>query len=211
MRNVYPDVILNRQKGEQDSAQPDFWSQRYASGRTPWQLDLVPARLKTFMRSLDPERNVLIPGCGQDHRTIEAFQSAGHRVTAIDFSPVAVESMRTAFPGIGDKIILGDFFVHDFEATPFDLIYERTFLCSLPPSLWKNYATRAAQLLRPEGVLAGFFFYGEELDPPPYPLSKRKAAEIFKNRFELQKSEPVTDSLSIFAGKESWQEWRRRT
>ncbi len=197
-RNVYPDKALNN-KPESDSAEADFWSQRYASGRTPWQIDHVPAQLETFIRSLSPKRNVLIPGCGQDHRTIDAFWQAGHRVTAIDFSPIAVASARKALAGIADKIILGDFFSHDFENAPFDLIYERTFLCSLPPSLWNNYAARVAQLLRPDGKLAGFFFYGEESQPPPYPLTEQKAAEIFGAPFELYKSEAGTDSLPIYA------------
>jgi thiopurine S-methyltransferase len=152
----------------------------------------------------------LIPGCGQDYRTVDAFRNAGHDVTAIDFSPIAVESTNKALKKTGVKIILGDFFCYNFEAAPFDLIYERTFLCSLRPSLWKNYVARVAQLLAPRGTLAGFFFYGDESDPPPFPLTKSKASEIFDPQFELKISEPVTDSLSIFAGKERWQEWRLR-
>jgi hypothetical protein len=210
-RNAYPDNIPNEKKSEQDSARPDFWSQRYASGKTPWQLDHVPARATAFIRSLETGRNVLIPGCGQDFRTIDAFRKAGHQVTAIDFSPVAVESAEKTLAGVEHKIILGDFFTYDFKTAPFDLIYERTFLCSLPPSLWTDYAARVAQLLRPAGALAGFFFYGEETDPPPYPLTEQKAAQILADRFELKTSELVADSLSIFAGKEKWQEWRLRS
>jgi thiopurine S-methyltransferase len=131
-------------------------------------------------------------------------------VTAIDFSPVAVESIKRALPGIGDTIILGDFFSYKFRTGPFDLIYERTFLCSLPPLLWKNYAARVAELLQPHGMLAGFFFYGKESDPPPYPLTQSKATQIFGKRFDLLNSESVTDSLSIFGGKEKWQEWQLR-
>ena len=153
-------------------------------------------------------RKVLIPGCGRDYRTLDAFRRAGHRVTAIDFSPVAVESTKKALPEISDQIVLGDFFTYDFTTAPFDLIYERTFLCSLPPSHWKNYAIRVAELLRPGGILAGFFFYGAEAEPPPYPLTKEKAAEIFEDRFELEASEPVADSLPVFRGTEKWQEWR---
>jgi len=195
-------------KPESDSAQADFWSQRYASGRTPWQVDRVPTQLENFIRTLPPNRNVLIPGCGQDHRTIDAFSHAGHRVTAIDFSPIAITSTRKALVGMADKIILGDFFSHNFKDTPFDLIYERTFLCSLPPSLWNNYSARVAQLLRPDGRLVGFFFYGEESEPPPYPLTDQKAEEILGRCFKLDKSESAIDSLPFFAGKERWQEWR---
>jgi len=59
-------------------------------------------------------------------------------------------------------------------------------------------------------MVAGFFFYGEEPDPPPFPLTERTAREIFSDHFELEATEPVTDSLSIFAGHEKWQEWRLR-
>jgi Thiopurine S-methyltransferase (TPMT) len=203
--------LLNERKNTGDSAQPDFWSQRYASGRTPWQLDDLPARLKVFIRSLPSKSTVLIPGCGEDFRTIEAFHLAGHDVMAIDFSPIAVESVKKSLPQFADKIILGDFFRYDFGPARFDVVYERTFLCSLPPRLWNDYAARVAELLRPKGTLAGFFFYGEESDPPPYPLTESKASEIFDGRFDLLTSEAVTDSLSIFAGSEKWQEWQLRS
>jgi cyclopropane fatty-acyl-phospholipid synthase-like methyltransferase len=166
--------------------------------------------LEIFLRSLKNGRNVLIPGCGQDYRSIEAFHGAGHQVTAIDFSPVAVGAVKKALPASAEHILLGDFFNYDFKAAPFDLIYERTFLCSLPPSLWKNYSARAAQLLRPGGVIAGFFFYGQESDPPPFPLTEEAANEIFRDHFELETTEAVTDSLSIFAGQEKWQQWQLR-
>ena len=198
-------------KKNTNSDQPDFWSQRYAGGRTPWQLDHVPACLETFLRSFERGRNVLIPGCGQDYLTIEAFHRAGHRVTAIDFSPIAVEAMKKNLPALADHIVLGDFFAYDSKFPPFDLIYERTFLCSLPPTLWQNYSVRAAELLRPGGMVAGFFFYGEQSDPPPFPLTEETAAEIFSDRFELEVSEPVADSLAIFAGHEKWQQWRLRS
>ena len=202
---------LNEQKEERDSTRPVFWAQRYASGRTPWRLDHLPARLNSFIQSLPPESKVLIPGSGEDHETIKAFHLAGHRVIAIDFCPIAVECTKKALPDLPGRIILGDFFTYDFGPSHFDFVYERTFLCSLPPRLWKGYAARVAQLLRPRGILAGFFFYGQEYDPPPYPLTESKASKIFSDRFDLLKSEPVSDSLSIFAGQEKWQEWQLRS
>ena len=188
-----------------DSTQPDFWSERYDSGRTPWQLDYVPKQLGAFIRALPVGARVLIPGCGGDWRTIRAFREAGHNVTAIDFSPVAVEQAGKALAEF--EVILGDFFTYDFGSRRFDIVYERTFLCSLPPPFWKKYVTRVAQLLQPTGRLVGFFLYGEESDPPPYPLSEASATNLFTGRFELIRTEAVPDSLPIFRGMEKWQEW----
>ena len=59
------------------------------------------------------------------------------------------------------------------------------------------------------GKLAGFFLYGDEPEPPPYPLTTTQAAELFGRDFILSQDEPVTDSQPVFAGKERWQEWTR--
>ena len=197
-------------KDERDSTRPDFWSERYVSGRTPWQLDHLPARLALFVESLPAGSNVLIPGCGEDSKTIDAFRRAGHQLTVIDFSPVAIEHVKNAVPELRERTILGNFFTDDLGDARFDLVYERTFLCSLPPRLWSDYVGRVAKLLRPHGLLAGFFYYGKESDPPPYPLIESKASELFDARVDLLKSDPVSDSLSIFAGQEKWQEWQLR-
>jgi hypothetical protein len=190
-----------------DSSQPDYWTQRYASGKTPWTLRGIPENLETFLRRTPSPRRVLIPGAGVDSEVIRAFHKAGHEVTAIDFSPVAVEQAKSALGTLQDKITLGDFFAYDFGSKPFDLVYERTFLCSLPPSVWEDYIRRVAQLLSVGGKLVGFFFYGSEPEPPPYPLSDQRALDLFDSQFQLVREEPVSDSLPMFAGTERWQEW----
>lgn len=173
-------------------------------------MDRLPIQLDVFIHSLQPGSRILIPGCGDDYGTIDAFDRAGHHITAIDFSPIAIEQTRTALPRSAERIILGDFFHYNFGPAAFDVVYERTFLCSLPPRLREAYVARVAQLLRPRGTLAGFFFYGPESDPPPFPINESTASQIFGRRFELIKSEPVADSLPIFTGQEKWQEWQLR-
>ena len=193
-----------------DSSQPDYWTQRYASGKTPWTFHGVPENLDAFLRRTRSSSRVLIPGAGADFEVIRAFHKAGHEVTAIDFSPVAVDQAKNALGALEDKIVLGDFFAYDFGSRPFDFVYERTFLCSLPPSVWEDYVSRVAQLLSVGGKLAGFFFYGNEPEPPPYPLSDKRALELFDKQFQLVRNEPVSDSVPMFAGAERWQEWSRR-
>src|SRR5215813_5354298 len=112
-----------------DSTDPDFWNSRYAAGKMPWDFGGVPAALKSFLARSSAPGKVLIPGCGSGYE-VKAFHEAGYEVTAIDFSPAAVDRAQTVLGVLGDRVILGDFFKHDFAQHSFDFVYERTFLCS---------------------------------------------------------------------------------
>jgi SAM-dependent methyltransferase len=161
--------------------------------------------LKAFLQT-SQAGSVLIPGCGLAYE-VRAFDEAGWKVTAIDFSPVAVKRARSQLGALADRVVEGDFFQHDFGSQRFDLIYERTFLCALHPDLWPDYVRRMTQLLQPNGKLAGIFLYGAIGEPPPYPLSPAKANELLGKNFTLINTLPVIDSLPLFAGNERWQEW----
>lgn len=190
-----------------DSSQSDFWDNRYTNGKTPWDFRGIPGALAAFLKNNRPS-NVLIPGCGTGYE-VRAFHEAGWDVVAIDFSSAAVERARGYLGKLASIVIPGDFFRHDFDAR-FSTIYERAFLCALPPDLWNAYANRMTQLLQPNGRLAGTFVYGEAIDPPPYPMTETQANELFGEKFKLLQSDPVNDSLPFFAGKERWQEWGLR-
>ena len=190
-----------------DSTHPDFWTIRYVTGKTPWDFGGVPAALKSFLASSSTFGSVLIPGCGSGYE-VQAFHTAGYDVTGIDFSPAAVDQAKRVLDVLAERVILGDFFAHDFGGCRFDLIYERTFLCSMPPSGWPDYANRVADLLSVGGRLIGIFLYAEQSAPgPPYPLTEKQAEQLFASRFRLMRSELVTDSLPLFRGMERWQEW----
>ena len=195
---------------DSNSTDPAFWDERYAVGRTPWALTDIPPALDPFLERNARGGSVLIPGCGSDDRVIRRFNAGGFDVTAIDFSPVAIEQAKGGSADHPGQIILGDFFTHPFGQV-FDLVYERTFLCSLPPSRWRDYAARMAELIRPNGRLVGIFLYGNESDPPPFPMREEQANELFSGEFELRRAEPLSSSLPVFAGmEERWQEWVRK-
>jgi SAM-dependent methyltransferase len=195
----------SRDQASQDSSRPEFWDARYASGEIPWDFHGVPVALKDFLAT-SQAGSVLIPGCGLAYE-VRAFDEAGWKVTAIDFSPVAVERSQSELGSLANRVVEADFFKHDFGSQRFDLIYERTFLCALPPDSWPAYVKRMIQLLRPSGKLAGIFLYGDQAEPPPYPLTPAKASELLGKNFFVIKTVPVTDSLPLFAGNEYWQEW----
>jgi SAM-dependent methyltransferase len=190
-----------------DSNRPDFWTVRYAAGKTPWDFGGVPSALKSFLERSSVPGRVLIPGCGSGYE-VQAFHAAGYDVSAIDFSPAAVEQAKRMLGSLAERVILGDFFTYDFGQRRFDLIYERTFLCSMAPPRWPEYVNRMAELLSPGGKLIGVFLYGQRSPSgPPFPLTEPEANQLFEKRFKLLRSELTTDSLPLFREMERWQEW----
>lgn len=133
-------------------------------------------------------------------------------MTAIDFSPPAVSRARSHLPlSLAERVVEGDFFTHDFSTAPFDVVYERTFLCALPPALWPALVARTASLLKPGGTLVGLYFFGEKDDGPPFGLAPEDPARLFEGHFVRvdDRSVAAEESLPLFAGRERWQERRR--
>ncbi|MSU57346.1 MAG: methyltransferase domain-containing protein [Pedosphaera sp.] len=193
-----------------DSSRTQFWVKRWEDGTLPWDLGGIPPNLVSFLtRSSASPARVLIPGCGTGYE-VRAFHEAGHDVTAIDFSGPAVAHARAVLGPLGDKIVQGNFFKHDFGAQRYGMIYERGFLCSLPPARWPDYAARIADLLLPGGKLVGLFLYGREPEPPPFPLTDETAEHLLGRLFTLRHTEPVlAPTVPVYQGLEHWQEWEK--
>jgi hypothetical protein len=187
---------------------PEFFDVRYAAGKMPWDFGGVPKSLKVFLDTHHKSGRVLIPGSGYE---IEAFSSSGWDVIGIDFSKVAVGRARSLLGPLAGKVYEGDFFTYPLREGSFDIIYERTFLCTLPPDFWPRYAQRIVKLVAPAGMLCGFFFLGPEDEPPPWPISQYQLDELLGNSFEKIEDKEVEDSLPLYAGKERWQIWRSKT
>ena len=190
----------------QDSSQPAFWDTRYRGGVTPWDAAGVPAGLYRLLESL-PRSRVLIPGCGTGYE-VKAFVERGHDVLAVEFSAAAIEAARRQLGGLSDRVKKADFFA--FDAAPFDLVYERAFLCALPRRIWPRWAARVGELLRPGGELAGFFYLDDNERGPPFGISKAQLAQLLGS-FELRHEQaiPESESIAVFKGKEVWQAWKR--
>jgi Thiopurine S-methyltransferase (TPMT) len=191
------------------SGGPEFFDVRYAAGTIPWDFGGVPNSLKEFLAKHHRLGRVLIPGCGSGYE-IEAFSSGGWDVIGIDFSKVAVARARRSLGPLAGKVRQGDFFDYPLREGWFDIIYERTFLCTLLPGFRLRYAQRIAKLIASSGLLCGFFFFGPEDEPPPYPISQDELNELLGNWFEKIEDDAVQDSLPLYAGKERWQVWRRK-
>ena len=81
-------------------------------------------------------RRALVPGCGRGY-AVAALAAAGYQATGLEVSPTAVAAASAYLStqqGIEGKwqIDEADFFKHT-PAQPYDLIYDCTFLCAIPP------------------------------------------------------------------------------
>ena len=181
---------------------------RYRDGVTPWDAGGVPARLALFMGALAPQR-VLVPGCGSGYE-VKAFAERGHDVLGIDFSDAAIDASSRVLGPLARRARKADFFA--LAEAPFDLVYERTFLCALPRSRWPQWASKVATLVRPGGRLAGFFYLNDNERGPPFGISQPALRELLDPHFALAEDEPVPaeQSVAVLAGHERWQVWERR-
>ena len=191
-----------------DPLSPDFWDERFEGEFTPWDLGGVPQALRDFVERDRTPRTVLIPGCGNGYELV-CFSEAGWDATAIDFSPAAVLRARRLVGPWAARVVEADFFAWQPQGV-LDLVYERAFLCALPPAMRRQVAARWAGLLAPGGELAGFFFFGHSPKGPPFGIARTELEALLTPDFELVEEGEVVDSLPVFAGQERWMVWRRK-
>lgn len=191
-----------------DPLAPAFWDERFERDFTPWDLKGVPQALHAFVDSNPAPRTVLIPGCGNGYELV-CMAQAGWDVTAIDFSPAAVRRARALVGAWAAQVVEADFFAWQ-PPHPLDLVYERAFLCAMPPAMWPQVAARWAQLLGAGGLLAGFFFFGSAPKGPPFGIARSQLEALLAPHFELIDEGEVVDSLPVFAHQERWMVWRRK-
>jgi SAM-dependent methyltransferase len=201
-----------------DPAAPEFWSERFEQQFTPWDRGGVPVALQRFVAGFQAQRSgnkrpvALIPGCGTGYE-VAYLSEAGWDVIAIDFSPAAVAAARAVLGVWAERVVQADFFTFTPTLPPavtLDVIYERAFLCALPPAMWPAIAARWAELLPSGGVLAGFFYFDDTAKGPPFGTNPADLDALLTPYFERIEHAPVQDSIAVFAGKEQWQVWRRR-
>ena len=101
-----------------------------------------------------------------------------------------------------------DFFAYAPKQPP-DLIYERAFLCAMPPDMWPRVVQRWAGLLPQGGLLLGYFFFDSNAKGPPFGAGRQQLAQLMSAHFTLAWDEPASDSIPVFQGKERWMAWRR--
>ncbi|KAI1157421.1 S-adenosyl-L-methionine-dependent methyltransferase [Nemania serpens] len=172
------------------------WTKCWEDKFTPWDRGGPSMALYDLLKenpdglislpSASAPKTALVPGCGRGHDVL-LLSSLGYDVYGLDVSSQALEAARDnvgkaladglyKIEGEGDKRgaitwICQDFFAEDWKGvpTPFDLIFDYTFFCAMPPPMRPAWASRMRSLLAPGGRLVCLEFPSEKKASEPGP------------------------------------------
>ncbi|MEM6724291.1 MAG: methyltransferase domain-containing protein [Bacteroidota bacterium] len=177
------------------------WANRYQENNTPWDVGTITPPIKEYIDQLDrKDQKILVPGAGNGHEAEYLFQQGFTNTYVCDWAIEPLQNLKARVPAIPDtQLIQANFF--DLNDS-FDLILEQTFLSALFPEQWPAYAAQMAQLLSPEGKLAGVLFKSLPFDGPPFGASKSTFQQLFKAEFSKVSIEPCYNSIAPRMGNE---------
>ncbi|MEM7647524.1 MAG: methyltransferase domain-containing protein, partial [Pseudomonadota bacterium] len=164
-----------------------FWSEKYQQQTTPWDLDRPHPELDTTLAQLKLNKmRVLVPGCGSGHDAAFLAEK-GNVVTAIDFSPTAIEQAQKKY---GDRpnltFLEGDVFnLDDSHTGAYDLVFEHTCYCAIDPSQRSMLIKQWKRFLDETGHLLGIFFAVPKRTGPYFGGSEWELREKLKKDFQF--------------------------
>lgn len=179
-----------------------YWTTRYLNNSTAWDTGEVTSPIKQYLDQLvNKEIKILVPGAGNGHEVIYAFENGFKNTHILDISSLPLKHFEEACPKFPKKKIHHqDFFEHKGQ---YDLILEQTFFCALPPILRSDYVKKMKDLLKPNGKLVGVLFGVEfEKEGPPFGGQMKEYQNLFNKQFDVLKLELCLNSISPRKGAE---------
>ena len=162
-----------------------FWEDIYLKHDTGWDLGKPTPVFKDISDKIKIGKVVII-GCGRGYDAV-MFAKKGFEVTAIDFSPSAINFLDNLSKehNVKVNIILEDIFAikKKFE-NYFDYIIEQTCFCAIDTSRRFEYEKLVRSILKENGKLIGLWFpIGKAISEggPPWGVSIQEIKAIFKN------------------------------
>jgi SAM-dependent methyltransferase len=173
-------------------SEPAYWSERYRSGQTGWDLGAETPVFQALLHQGGfpvhprPEQElptVIVPGCGYGHDAL-LLARAGYRVIAVDFAPepLHVLRQRAAAEKLPVEALCEDLFRLPERLTESaDMVLEYTCYCAIDPQRRPEYFRVLCRLLRPGGWLVGLFFPLSTEPPvsgPPFPVQEAEVVAL---------------------------------
>lgn len=183
------------------------WTRIYKEEENPgWNLGEPAEALKDMLPRLKPARSrVLVLGCGEGHDAA-FFAKSGHIVTAVDFSPEAIERAKKLYGDLpGLKFVEADVFnlPRDFDQA-FDIVFEHTCYCAVNPAKRQDLVKVWNRVLIKGGHLMGVFFVFERRQATPYGGTEWELRQRLKGSYQpifwgrWQKSVPRRQGRELF-------------
>lgn len=179
-----------------------FWSERYSSGETGWDIGYVSTPLKEYIDQLtNKDLKILIPGGGNSYEAEYLFNSGFTNVSVVDISIVPLENLSKRVPSFPKENLLHRDFYY-LEET-YDLILEQTFFCAQNPIFREKYVSKIYELLKTNGKLVGLLFnLPLNNDKPPFGGNEQEYRSLFERSFIIEKMETAYNSIPQRAGNE---------
>ncbi|KIR53760.1 hypothetical protein I315_03885 [Cryptococcus gattii Ru294] len=213
----------------QSSSDDNVWEERWAQGRTLFDQSAAHPAFVKFLKSdtaselgVPKSGKALVPGCGRGY-DVHLLASTGLDATGLDLAPTGVEAARHwigSQPSTSGKtdVVVQDFFTYH-PSEKFDVIYDYTFLCALPPSLrseWARQTTQLANIATNTNPILITLMY--PLPPtarsggPPFALSEEIYEELLKGQgWKMVWSEDIKEPTRMVGapGGEKLAVWQR--
>jgi len=193
------------------SLDQQFWDERYASGRTGWDIGYASTPLTTYIDQLnDLNLNILIPGAGNGYEVIYLIEKGFNNLSVIDISSAAIKNIGHKLPeGHSVNLIRDDYFNHQGS---YDIILEQTFFCALLPELRQKYVSHSHSLLKDQGCIVGLLFNVIfEREGPPFGGSQEEYRHLFQDFFSIRYCDPCYNSIVPRAGSEVFIKFIKKT
>jgi len=189
------------------------WEALYRANDTFWDHGEASPGLVDYLAECPeaPLGQALVPGCGHGHDA-RALARAGWIVTGLDIAPSSVPLAERLAKAEALEIDhrIGDF-LGDTPHQQYDLVFEHTLFCAIPPGRRGDYAKALRGWLKPGGCyLAVNYIITEDNGKPPFSTTETELDQWFGGSFELLRRW-TPRSYKSRTGKELMNEWKMKS
>jgi len=160
-----------------------------------------------------PRGTAFVPGCGRGYSLVALAAAGFDAVTGLEIAPTAqqaatefVATQRDHVDVSKIQVVVDDFFKYEGPPGGFDLVYDCTFLCAIPPETRQQWAAKMAELVKPGGEIVTLIFpvFDKRPDPvdgdvgpgPPFQMSPALVESLLVPAgFKQKLLEPVPREL----------------
>lgn len=186
----------------------EFWQARWSKSEIGFHQQQINPYLQRHWPALGlPEGSqVLVPLCGKS-LDMAWLAAQGHQVIGVELAQKAVEDFFiehelqpqiahrgpfTVFTAGNVAIYCGDFFTLTAEQlSGCSALYDRAALIALPTAMRSRYVKHLEAILPPatQGLLVTLDYPQEQMDGPPFAVSKQEVQRLFADAWQVQRLE----------------------